>query len=1143
MPLHEENNSLIAESTIEMESSTDLNDGNLDQTQDDTQLTSPSDETLSELRPRLSIASPEQECAQIPPSPTPDLLAATPTESLDINAELNLDENQAPLELKELVESAELMPVESKDFELEVDDAAAHLEAAQTVITEADIHNSQTPEVVETCPETMIFAMSPDIAESPELIETVEVENLDDKVSHADVKSDSPEIFEIDLISQSKVESDSEIPISENEFFPTEETILIGTSDVLVDGTVMIIENNKIDTEAGVPELSAPDALEASEDEKIVPAESLALESPENSDTPLVDENYPDSEINFNSEEPHIEPEIIGADDDDGADKMVLKPEISNPVPQAEIIDEENQTITNSEVAAEESNNFEIVETESIPLVTEIELEPVFSQKSDDFAESINLAHDETMALDQEPKEAPEINSILNQNSKEPKIAGNADDQCSSATSELIDSTVTINDAPDEVVVGHSSEELIDSENKHAAHSQNNIDSEKGDDTIFVEAADPENEIAEPEIEIAETENALFVSENIIADTENVLAAPNNSILAESESPLASETGNELIEPEPINELTEAANDSTANDPAAPENELIAPEKELIDTESALEEPVKESDDELKESIEFAHAPQKSFDVTENELAASADILADPVNELVETVELPDEITESNFINETHESKISSEQAIETPTDPEIAMDKPNSEAVESDILNNLELENTDDPVQNLIEPLVDESAASEVTENSPEVENGEPLDTTGVASADPTTPEPKAAPRNLPVASDHTNINPESKSPDLARSLDLLVPLTPEAEIRERPQFSPDTASPVPTPRPRIESQAAVARATPLSPVSAIEELFIASTHLAATPIAYIPDDQATPLSQEEIQAASAHVSRRSHTLSCSSGECGDVSASLTEPLADTAPAPQVDQEQEVGAALELNEVEAATRIQARYRGHRARQSQRREDDTHDAPASADVRHSGEFHDSLVLPPALTTAGLLSERAGRAPTSQRTEATDEQDDSSALVSHQDMPNNLSSGKMSFLDRAATRIQATFRGFKTRNDLKSKPTASKEEHAAASKIQAGFKGFKVRKEMKEKSQCPLLTVSPPPPSSEEEKSAVKIQAGVRGYLTRQRLKKERSPTPTAEPSPDEINNAVVKIQAGFRGYKARQEVKNIRQNK
>lgn len=91
---------------------------------------------------------------------------------------------------------------------------------------------------------------------------------------------------------------------------------------------------------------------------------------------------------------------------------------------------------------------------------------------------------------------------------------------------------------------------------------------------------------------------------------------------------------------------------------------------------------------------------------------------------------------------------------------------------------------------------------------------------------------------------------------------------------------------------------------------------------------------------------------------------------------------------------------------------------------------------------------------------------------------------------------------AATKIQATFRGFKARQGMR-------DVDRAAAKIQAGFRGYKVRKEMKRgrgSSNAEQVDRKTPQPGavSEEETAATKIQAGVRGFLVRRRNQKEQA---------------------------------------
>ncbi|KAK3087582.1 hypothetical protein FSP39_007811 [Pinctada imbricata] len=101
-------------------------------------------------------------------------------------------------------------------------------------------------------------------------------------------------------------------------------------------------------------------------------------------------------------------------------------------------------------------------------------------------------------------------------------------------------------------------------------------------------------------------------------------------------------------------------------------------------------------------------------------------------------------------------------------------------------------------------------------------------------------------------------------------------------------------------------------------------------------------------------------------------------------------------------------------------------------------------------------------------------------------------------------------EAAATKIQANYRGHKVRkemNEKKSKKKEEDEEEAAATKIQAGFRGHKARKEVQQRK--------------EEEKAATKIQAGFRGHQVRKELKnnKEGEGNAQGNTSPDVQNQS------------------------
>ena len=152
-------------------------------------------------------------------------------------------------------------------------------------------------------------------------------------------------------------------------------------------------------------------------------------------------------------------------------------------------------------------------------------------------------------------------------------------------------------------------------------------------------------------------------------------------------------------------------------------------------------------------------------------------------------------------------------------------------------------------------------------------------------------------------------------------------------------------------------------------------------------------------------------------------------------------------------------------------------------------------------------------------------------------------------------GKQENLDKAATKIQSTFRGHRARQEIRKANAASganeaektqevvdgfggkqygSEEHAAAVQIQAGCRGYITRKELKMRDEA-----------------AIKIQAGYRGYTVRKGLKQssERSNldridegVPKANEGNEELERnegveaAAIKIQSAFRGDRAREAV-------
>lgn len=108
--------------------------------------------------------------------------------------------------------------------------------------------------------------------------------------------------------------------------------------------------------------------------------------------------------------------------------------------------------------------------------------------------------------------------------------------------------------------------------------------------------------------------------------------------------------------------------------------------------------------------------------------------------------------------------------------------------------------------------------------------------------------------------------------------------------------------------------------------------------------------------------------------------------------------------------------------------------------------------------------------------------------------------------------------KAATKIQANFRGYRVRKRLK-------ESRNEESNSRNGENG--PYSEGKREEESSSLKKSNGGQESLEEKSAIKIQARVRGFLVRKKQQTARL--------------AATKIQAGFRGFQIRKLLKQTEQ--
>ncbi|XP_063441383.1 glutamic acid-rich protein-like isoform X9 [Mytilus trossulus] len=161
------------------------------------------------------------------------------------------------------------------------------------------------------------------------------------------------------------------------------------------------------------------------------------------------------------------------------------------------------------------------------------------------------------------------------------------------------------------------------------------------------------------------------------------------------------------------------------------------------------------------------------------------------------------------------------------------------------------------------------------------------------------------------------------------------------------------------------------------------------------------------------------------------------------------------------------------------------------------------------------------------------------------------------------------VEKAATKIQAGFRGHQTRKEMQSKTDvkksdtevkteqkteAKKEEKQeeevdidledpatadAALKIQAGFRGYKTRKELQGQVEEGKTKESE---SNTESKEETKTESKVEETKTESKVEETKTESKEEEVDIDltdpEVEKAATKIQAGFKGYKTRKGIQD-----
>ncbi|CAJ0574445.1 unnamed protein product, partial [Mesorhabditis spiculigera] len=146
-------------------------------------------------------------------------------------------------------------------------------------------------------------------------------------------------------------------------------------------------------------------------------------------------------------------------------------------------------------------------------------------------------------------------------------------------------------------------------------------------------------------------------------------------------------------------------------------------------------------------------------------------------------------------------------------------------------------------------------------------------------------------------------------------------------------------------------------------------------------------------------------------------------------------------------------------------------------------------------------------------------------------------------------------EKAATTIQAAFRGHKVRKEMMAReeqyhPEERARRHEAATKIQANYRGYRVRKGGRGiGEEQPAATNYEAVGAEEDEEArhaaATRIQAHYRGYRTRKQLKAGRAVDVQQYDEEEEAarHAAATRIQAQYRGYRTRKELNTMRNGK
>jgi hypothetical protein len=269
----------------------------------------------------------------------------------------------------------------------------------------------------------------------------------------------------------------------------------------------------------------------------------------------------------------------------------------------------------------------------------------------------------------------------------------------------------------------------------------------------------------------------------------------------------------------------------------------------------------------------------------------------------------------------------------------------------------------------------------------------------------------------------------------------------------------------------------------------------------------------------------------------------------------------------------------EAATKIQAGYRGHKARREVAKMRREAENKARLEV-HIEEFDIDLDDPNVEKSATMIQSRF-RGSQARKSVAKMHEESCIEKPIEEEIDIDLNDPNV---EKSATKIQATFRGSKARKEVAkikeeqqndaiqedytytNVPTTQEEVididlndpnvEKSATKIQATFRGSKARKEVakvREEKNVKISKETNDFKAEEEididmndpnvERSATKIQATFRGSKARKevaKIKEEKKIAPGKDGDVDVEKSATI-IQSGYRGHLARKEVSKMKE--